>query len=415
MPEKPATSADELRAAAQLAIDATLGVTDVVEAMHTTIASGPAVLGSPLAWPVARINGFTYGVVRGVTRGVGAGVDAALARVGELLGEAGSERAARLEREAVIAAMNGVVGDHLAASASAFAIPMRLRLDGEPLDLTPEGLRAAFPDASGEVVVLAHGSCMSDVQWRRNGHHHGEALARDLGVTVVSLHYNSGLHVSINGAAFDRALDALLASWPVPVTGLSLVGHSMGGLVARSACAVASPTGWRRSLRRLITLGTPHHGSPLERAGNLVELLLGISRYSAPLAQLARLRSAGVTDLRHGNVIEAHWAGADRFAYTAGRVPFIAPRSPSTAERAPVPLPAEVACFALAGSLSPAPTDRPFSDGLVPVASALGRHEDPAHRLAFPDEHRLVVFGVGHLDLLDDPRVYAALRDWVAR
>lgn len=413
MAKKPSHTQD-LRATTRLVIDATTGVTDAVESMHTTIASGPAILGAPLRVPVTRINGITYGVIRGVTRGVGAGIDATLARIGAVLGERDAGPLLhRPEREALIAAVNGVVGDHLVATSNPLAIPMRLRVDGRALDLDPPALQAAFPAASSEIIVALHGSCMSDVQWRRDGHHHGEALAGDLGASLVSLHYNSGLHISTNGAELDALLDALVAAWPVPVTGLTLLGHSMGGLVARSACAVAGPHGWRTSLRRLITLGTPHHGSPLERAGNLVELLLGSSRYSASLAQLARLRSAGVTDLRHGNVIDAHWQGEDRFAYTAWRLPFIPRRATAFTERVPVPLPEGVACFAAAGSLSPDATDRPRSDGLVPVSSALGIHHDPAHSLDFPEHHRWVGYGLGHLDLLGSARLYEVLRGWV--
>jgi len=72
---------------------------------------------------------------------------------------------------------------------------------------------------------------------------------------------------------------------------------------------------WRPRLGKLVCLGSPHHGAALERAGNWVHLLLGASRYSAPFAQLARIRSAGVTDMRFGYVLDADWQGGDRFAH----------------------------------------------------------------------------------------------------
>src|SRR5439155_26063578 len=105
---------------------------------------------------------------------------------------------------------------------------------------------------------------------------------------------------------------------------------------------------------------------------------------------LAKLRSAGVTDLRYGNVLEQHWSGRDRFA--AGGDP-----------RTAVPLPAGVSAYAVAGTLSPKQTEGLRSDGLVPVDSALGRHADREVALGFPDAHQSIAFGVAHLDLLSSP------------
>jgi hypothetical protein len=157
---------------------------------------------------------------------------------------------------------------------------------------------------------------------------------------------------------------------------------------------------WRKKLRALVTLGSPHHGAPLERGGNWVEMLLGVSRYSAPLARLAQLRSAGVTDLRFGNVLDEHWEGKDRFAKEDD------PRGELT-------LPAGVDCFAIAASVAPAQVDPLPGDGLVPVDSALGRHEDPARALDFGDAHRWTVLGTTHLDLLSSAEVYAKLLEWL--
>lgn len=111
-------------------------------------------------------------------------------------------------------------------------------------------------------------------------------------------------------------LEALLHAWPVPLSELVIIGHSMGGLVARSAChfgAVAHHD-WLRRLDKLVFLGTSHHGAPLERGGNSVDMLLGISRYTAPFARLGKVRSAGITDPRHGNLVDRDWRGRDRIA-----------------------------------------------------------------------------------------------------
>src|SRR5262249_53335303 len=152
------------------------------------------------------------------------------------------------------------------------AITMHLRQGGIPLELTPEGLAAAISSPSAKVVVLVHGLCMNDRQWKRQGHDHGAALARDLLFTPVYLHHNTARHVSTNGQGFAALLEALVAAWPVPLEELVIVAHSMGGLVVRSAhhAGTAAQHGWPRVLRKLVFLGTPHHGAPLERGGHWI-------------------------------------------------------------------------------------------------------------------------------------------------
>ncbi len=390
--------AEDLRAVVRLATGATEQVTNIVESMHRTIGGGPSVLGRPLEGLVRLFTAPVYASVRGVTRLVGAGLDAALAQLGPALGEG----APGPEREAVVAALNGVLGDHLEETRNPLTIEMALRKDGEPLDLEPAALRAAFPDAREGVVVLVHGSSMSDLGWRRGGEDCGAALSRDLGLDALYLHYNSGLHISVNGQRFADLLERLVAAWPRPIERLVLVAHSMGGLVSRSACQAGERAGhsWRRALDAIVFLGTPHQGAPLERGGAWLQHLVGISRYSAPLAALGRLRSAGVTDLRHGNVLDEHWRGRDRF-------------HPSRGHREPLPLPDGVRCFAVAGTTSARGTRRPLGDGLVPVGSALGRSDDPALDLRFPEERTWIAYGTGHLALLDRPEVYAKILEWL--
>lgn len=382
-----------------MVIDATKRVTDVVQEMHVTIASGPDLLGRPLEGPARAITDIVYGSIRGVTHVVGAGIDVVLDQLAPLFGES----APGAERAALVAALNGVIGDYLSESGNPLATSMALCHAGESIVLDPAGVAAAFPRATEKILVLAHGSSMNDRQWTRGGHDHGQSLARDLDYTPVYLRYNSGLHVSTNGERFAPLLDRLVNAWPVPVESIAIVGHSMGGLVARSACHVAEEKGfaWRKKLTKLASLGTPHHGAPLERLGNTFELLLGVSRYSAPLAALSKLRSAGVTDLRYGNVLAEHWDGRDRFEFAGD-------------PRRRLALPDGVECYAVAGSLSSKPAKRPRGDGLVPVDSALGRHRRLELALAFPETHQLVAYGVDHLGLLSRAEVYAQLRAWLA-
>jgi hypothetical protein len=396
---KARNSVDDLRGATRLAVEATRGVTDLVEAMYHEIAGGPRILGRPLETPARLVTGPVYGSIRHVTRLVGAGIDAALAGFAPLLGEG----APGPKREALLAALNGVLGDYLAESGNPLAIEMRLRHRGHPLELERRALRLALPRAGGKVLVLVHGSCLNDRHWARSGRDRGAALARDLGFTPVYLHYNTGLHVSVNGRAFAALLERLVAAWPTTVEELVIVAPSMGGLVSRSACHYGEAGGhaWRRKLRALVCLGSPHHGAPLERGGHWVDLLLGISRYSAPLARLGKIRSAGVTDMRFGYVLDEHWEGRDRFAHARDG-------------RTPLPLPAGVQCYAIAATKAPRGGGKRPGDGLVPVDSALGRHARPELTLGFPETHQWIAHGTGHIDLLARPRVYAKIRSWLS-
>lgn len=188
---------------------------------------------------------------------------------------------------------------------------------------------------------------------------------------------------------------------PPPVE-LVIIAHSMGGLVTRSACHYAKVSGytWLDYLRKIVFLGTPHQGTLLEQGGNWINAIMDINPYSAPFARLGKVRSSGITDLRYGNILDEDWQGRDRFA-------------PAGDQRTPVPLPAGVACYAIAASTSKDPTlikDELLGDGLVPLSSALGRHEQAEMDLAIPEERQWIGRDMNHLDLLHHPQVFAAIK-----
>ncbi|NUO75608.1 MAG: alpha/beta hydrolase [Lysobacter sp.] len=394
----------DLRGVNRLTIDAITGVTDLVEAMHANISRFPGVLGAVAAGPAPGIAGLVYRSVRGVTRFVGDGLDLAFAKLAPLLDVVRPPP----QREAVIAALNGVLGDHLDATGNPLAVEMRLRHQGAALTLRRAALASDLPEAGGKILVLVHGLCMNDLQWQYGGHDHGAALARELGYTPLYLHYNSGRHISVNGREFDALMERLIEQWPVPVERVAILCHSMGGLVARSACVVAQQRGsdWLQHLDRLVFLGTPHHGAPLERAGSWVDALIAVSPYTAPFARLGKVRSAGIQDLRHGNVRDEDWRDRDGDGRHDGR--------------RPSPLPKGVRSYAIAASTArpPAAPDQdaalPKGDGLVPVASALGRHPERAYDLRIAKTRQHIAYGVHHLELLGDAGVYRLLARWLA-
>lgn len=280
---------------------------------------------------------------------------------------------------------------------------MQLRRDGQPVDAL--ALRAAIQQSNGRVAIMVHGSCMNDLNWNRRGHDHGAALARDLGFVPLYVHYNSGLHVSENGRKLSDLLQTIVDKSPQPLE-LVIIGYSMGGLVSRSACHYGKRSGcsWPDYLHKLLFLGTPHHGAPLERGGNWIDVIMGISPYSAPFSRLGKIRSSGLTDMRYGNVLDEDWQGRDRFRYAGDR-------------RTPLPLPQGVNCYVIAATTSKASSklrDDLIGDGLVPLSSALGRHKKAERNLRIPDSQQWIGRNMNHLDLLNHPDVYAIIKEWVS-
>ncbi len=401
MPAKMTTiPVSDIRGYLQLSVDAAIGVTNVTQEVHQTVLDTPGVFGVAARGLTSGITGMVYHGVRGGVRLGGAGADWLLSKLDDKIAPESSPA-----RDIALAALNGVYGDHLAATANPLAISMQLRSDGRSLLLEKAALAAALPQASGRVAVLAHGLCMSDRAWRRANHDHGAELARALGYTPIYLLYNSGQHISVNGRAFAELLEALTRQWPIQIDELVIIGHSLGGLVARSACFYGEAEGhsWRRRLSGMVFIGTPHHGAPLEQLGAWVDHFTGKIPYAAAFGRIGRTRSAGVTDLRFGSLIDEDWRDRDRFELSGDC-------------RRPIPLPEGVACYAIAATKAGAANklhDRLIGDGLVPVASALGEHPDPARRLAFDPDRQWIGRGMSHFDLLGRREVSDQITQWL--
>jgi pimeloyl-ACP methyl ester carboxylesterase len=397
----------DARSVAKLATGATRGVTDIVAGVHH------AVLTTLPGQPTRGVTRLVYRSIHGVTKLVAGILDQTL---GALEPHLAGQPVETVQRAAVLAALNGVLGDRLQADGNALATPMSLRnRAGEPVARVESGagvvnvvsvVGGAQP-GGGKLLLFIHGLCMNDLQWQLPpsggaGVDFGHELAQ-LGYTPLYLRYNSGLHISENGRQLAHLLQQVLANWPEPVTELTLIGHSMGGLIARSACHIAEQAGlsWREQVQRIIFLGTPHHGAPLEKAGNWVDVILAATPYSAPFAKLGQLRSSGITDLRYGFVQDADWQGANRFDQRAD-------------SRQALPLPAGVACYAVAATLAKqgsALAGGALGDGLVPLSSALGQAEAPGHSLQFSDT--LCLWQTGHLALLHADSVWQQIRQWL--
>ncbi|HET8707404.1 MAG TPA: alpha/beta fold hydrolase, partial [Pseudomonadales bacterium] len=349
--------AEDIRGLTQLGFDAVKAVMRMVEGMHRNIANIPPLIGQADRGPTKGLTGLIYQLVLGITENIGTGIDAVLA----LFTKQQAELVSSFEREAAIAALNGVLGDFLETTQNPLAIQMSFADAEKRLDVSAEAIKNRFleEDASEKIMVFLHGLCMNHLYWKKLGGTQAEELAHQMGFTPIYLTYNTGRHISLNGKEFADLLEKLVTRWPVTVKQIVLVGHSMGGLVSRSACYYAEQRGfaWRHLVSHLYCLGSPHHGSHWERGGNWVQYIAGVSPYTFPLSRLGALRSAGITDLRYGNLLDEDWAGLDRF-------------HPTGDQRTPLPLPKGVACHAIAASLSRPAASTVLGDGLVPINSA---------------------------------------------
>ena len=401
-----AMQASEARAIGHLGGRAVGALTSWVEEVHRAVAGRTFAALGPVALPVRQVHdvvaGGSYAAVRATSQSVG---DVAGAVAARLAGE--EPVSASPGGGQAVAALDALFGDRLEVDGSPLALAMALRSGGR--DVPPErgALREAFPNATGRLVLLVHGLAETDLAWiGRDADGQPWSYAHALephGWTGVALRYNTGRRIAANGVSLAALLADLAEQWPVPVTDVALIGHSMGGLVIRSACVHGDLAGqpWIGLLRSCVYLGSPHHGASLERGVNVLGWLLNQVAESRPVASILRLRSAGIKDLRYGLVTDDGWneddvdglltgGGSDVALLASARHHLVAAHL-GRSERHPAAL--------LLGDL------------LVRRGSALGLGHrrvvalDPCERTTLPGTH--------HFGLLKDRRVAEALVGWL--
>jgi pimeloyl-ACP methyl ester carboxylesterase len=401
----------ELGALTTLGFDELARASAGIGSIHLAIASRAFRASGPGAVVAGRLHdGISRGVYAGLgmgTRTIGAAAGAAIGRRAARRRAAGHAAAPELSTTrggaAVIAAIAGLRGDTLEEERSPLAQPMAVRVGGEPVSLEPRALAEAFPEATPRLVVFLHGLMDSEFSW---GAHdtYGTRLARELGYTPAYVRYNSGLRISRNGRCLSELMEELVGAWPVEVERIALVGHSMGGLVARSAChrAVEDGADWVSLVRQSVSLGTPHMGAPLEQAVHVLSAGLAVLPETRPFANFLRRRSGGIRDLRQGSLVDEDWRGKDPDALRA-------------AACAEVPLlEGATHCFVSATVTRSErhPVGRLIGDTLVLKPSACGRSR--TRRIPFEEEFGLHLGGAHHFALLNHPAVYEKLRAWLA-
>jgi pimeloyl-ACP methyl ester carboxylesterase len=351
-------------------------------------------LGTPARVLHDSISSGAYKTVGLGFRAVGVGGDAMLAR---RRFEEGRPVSSAPRGAKALAALAGLRGDVLAEQESALVEPMTIREDGEPVDLPG--------DPSSRMVVFTHGLMGTEHWWCLGGRQcYGEQLREDIGATPVHLRYNTGRHISENGLELADLLESLVDRWPVELEEIALVGHSMGGLVSRSACCIGAERGdrWIELVRQTVTLGTPHMGAPLEQLVHRGSAYLDKLPETRPVANFLRRRSSGIRDLRRGSLVDEDWRDQDRDALRARAV-----------REVPL-LPDVTHCF-VSATVTHSPTHplgKLVGDWLVlqPSASGIGR----TRRIPFEEEYGFHLGGAGHIALLNHPRVYEQLRGWLS-
>jgi pimeloyl-ACP methyl ester carboxylesterase len=307
-----------------------------------------------------------------------------------------------------LAALNGLIGDRLEREGSPLQEPISVRVGGFPIPPERDELTRAFPQASPRLVVFVHGLMGEEHGWRlgvRQGRlDYGTRLAQELGFTSVYIRYNSGRHISENGRSLADLLDSVVAAWPVEVEQIALVGHSMGGLVSRSAChhAAKDEAAWVNNVRHVISLGSPHMGAPLEQAAHVASYAANLLPETRMFSTFLRRRSSGIRDLRQGSLVDEDWRDRDPEALRA-----------AACQEVPL-LEGATHCFVSATVTRSArhPLGRVIGDTLVLKPSATGRSR--TRKLAFEDEYGLHIGATNHIALLNHPAVYAKLREWLS-
>jgi pimeloyl-ACP methyl ester carboxylesterase len=361
---------------------ATERIVEPVEGMHRAIAApwfaALGAAGRPVRVTHDVISRVVYESIRLGAAIVGAGVDTRVAP--------DSSSADRAQ-----AFVNGLWGDTLGRHEPRVGTSMSVRdRQGVPIPLGSE-FPAAFPTATDRLVVLVHGLVKTERCWHGTDTKPGlmRALEDDPALTPVAVRYNTGHSVGTNGARLASLLEAVHARWPQPVRSVALVGHSMGGLVIRSACAAAGQAGhsWIGDVSDVVTIGSPHRGAPLEKLVNAAAWALRVTPQTRALADFLDARSQGIKDLRHG------------------RIGYALDEEPEGNARLP-----HVEHHFIAGVITsnPAhPVGAVVGDLMVrPASSTRAPRLEPANVA--------ILGGVSHFDLLHEPAVIDQVMAWLA-
>lgn len=339
-------------------------------------------------------------IAEGVYRSIAASCVAA-AEIASRTVDGGGTVLSESRRGAVaMGTLTGLIGDALAESGSPLASEMSVRRSGRIQSIEKHALAREFPNATPDLVFFLHGLMESEYAWEIGGTPtYGQRLETDLDCTELQIRYNTGRHISENGTDLSELIARVVENWPVPVDQIVLVGHSMGGLVARSACHQAALGGrpWVTKVRHIACLGSPHLGAPLAQTVHAATALLRRFPESRPFGNLLRRRSSGIRDLHAGSLVDEDWRDRDLDALRQAAV-----------SEVPLHVGAQHSFASATVTRSPGhPLGRLIGDGLVLHGSAGGR--DRRRNIGFDEDSGMHLGSAHHFTLLNSDAVYTWL------
>lgn len=314
-----------------------------------------------------------------------------------------------------ISVLNGVFGDYLRERRNGLAITMAFYHENRPLPLTTASLPQAHGNLSSKLCILLHGLGCNEGVWtfrdpaqRAQDLSYGTLLQQELSYTPFYLRYNTGLPVADNGKGVAALLDELLTCYPADVTDIVLIGHSMGGLVLRSACHYGAQHQheWVKKVKQVFYLGTPHEGADLEKLGHVTTAVLHAvpNPITRLIGTLLNRRSQGIKDLRLGNPLVEEW-------------PEVFPNASGGTNRQVIPWLASARHYLIVGTLTEDlrhPIALLFGDALVRLPR-VHQHSVPEgeHRPA-PNHYVKIFPQLHHMSLARHPKVYQQIKHWCA-
>ncbi len=307
-------------------------------------------------------------------------------------------------------ALNGVMGDKLEDRKSKRAIQPNFRVKNKDVSAEDLKIEESLQKSDGKVILFIHGLMADEVLWEeptRGKKGYGPRLAEEKNYCVLYVRYNTGRHISENGRSISRLINTLASTYPNVIKSITIIAHSMGGLVIRSSCHYAGIEGhtWTKKIDRIFLIGVPNDGAFLEKLGHLTtSILRNIWNFQTKLiAKIADERSNGIKDLRWGFLVDEDWQNPNANDLVG-------------VKRTEIPPLEGVKYFIIVGTLMENENNvisQYFGDGLVGKKSATGESSSILNSQEEAFLEYRVFPKINHISILTDDTIYEFIRDRV--